>query len=522
MSNDINVRIQLQDEASKQMADVAKKIDKELKHVSTSVTETSNKTSQAVTNSNNELGQEATKTYKKMGAGFNRSLLGMKTLSSSIIRGDLTGAVQGFGAVARGAFSAASVAAVAATVGISAAVAGVGLLVTKIATMVGESKKEIAALQTKAQELTEVRISLMRDGREKEEKEAEIEYAKMLDRLGTKETLLEIKALEKKWKIVDGRSRVAPSPESIAAEQRARSLREQYNKDTELAEDAHKRKMIEIEEKYTWDIDLENKKRVELQSQSDEAEIDAIVESYKSKTMIEGEMQEVLWNQRKEFSKKQYALQKQEESESENMINAKANIYTREAQIDKQRNDRLLQQMALEAMIMDQRNAMIMNFIGSLARLNEEEKGSAIITKGLYMGQAIMNTALGVTKAISSPATIPLVPWIIGTGAVQLAQIASQKFAQGGVVRGESRTGDNVLVRANAGEMVLTEQQQLKLYKMATGEGSGGTAINLHITTDNNNIDQTALKKGIIQFFSSGRYKEATQMLDVMARAGSR
>jgi hypothetical protein len=46
------------------------------------------------------------------------------------------------------------------------------------------------------------------------------------------------------------------------------------------------------------------------------------------------------------------------------------------------------------------------------------------------------------------------------TGAVQIALIASQSFAKGGIVEGTSTSGDNTLVRANAGELILNKAQQ--------------------------------------------------------------
>jgi hypothetical protein len=54
-------------------------------------------------------------------------------------------------------------------------------------------------------------------------------------------------------------------------------------------------------------------------------------------------------------------------------------------------------------------------------------------------------------------------------------KIMAQKFQYGGIVQGPS-TGDRVQVRANGGEMVLTKEQQAKLYSMANS-GGGGSSI---------------------------------------------
>ena len=59
------------------------------------------------------------------------------------------------------------------------------------------------------------------------------------------------------------------------------------------------------------------------------------------------------------------------------------------------------------------------------------------------------------------------------------ASMALQAFEQGGVVKGNTSVGDNVLVRANAGELVLNQRQQNNLFKAIDenrlGDGSGGT-----------------------------------------------
>lgn len=56
--------------------------------------------------------------------------------------------------------------------------------------------------------------------------------------------------------------------------------------------------------------------------------------------------------------------------------------------------------------------------------------------------------------------------------------IGLQAFAQGGIVKGSTTMGDQILVRANANEAILTTKQQERLFKLANGE----------VNTINNNI----------------------------------
>jgi hypothetical protein len=63
---------------------------------------------------------------------------------------------------------------------------------------------------------------------------------------------------------------------------------------------------------------------------------------------------------------------------------------------------------------------------------------------------------------------------------------ATQQFNQGGIVKGGSETGDNVTIRANAREMMLTQQQQAQLFNMIKNGngGSGPIQLNANLTLD--------------------------------------
>lgn len=90
--------------------------------------------------------------------------------------------------------------------------------------------------------------------------------------------------------------------------------------------------------------------------------------------------------------------------------------------------------------------------------------------------EATANTASAVTGAASSVASIPYVGPILAVAAVAsvLAALANlPKFATGGVVPGNMLSGDNVLIRANSQEMVLTRDQQNLLSKRLNGGLAG-------------------------------------------------
>lgn len=90
--------------------------------------------------------------------------------------------------------------------------------------------------------------------------------------------------------------------------------------------------------------------------------------------------------------------------------------------------------------------------------------------------QASANAEVGVTGAIASVASIPIVGWIMAAAAaasVISAMAAIPKFAGGGIVPGSSYYGDRVPAMLNSGEMVLNASQQANLFRMIDGGASG-------------------------------------------------
>ena len=88
--------------------------------------------------------------------------------------------------------------------------------------------------------------------------------------------------------------------------------------------------------------------------------------------------------------------------------------------------------------------------------------------------------ASAIAESMNSAAQTPIVGWLlaIAAGVAVLAALMSamttaRGFATGGIVPGSSFHGDNNLIRANSGEMVLTSDQQKKLWDFIS-KGSKG------------------------------------------------
>ena len=93
-----------------------------------------------------------------------------------------------------------------------------------------------------------------------------------------------------------------------------------------------------------------------------------------------------------------------------------------------------------------------------------------------------------VAGAAASQASIPVVgPVLAATavaGIIALLMSKMQRFKNGGIVGGTSTTGDHNVVRANAGEMVLTKSQQGNLWSIINGKGGVGGKVDFEIKGD--------------------------------------
>lgn len=89
--------------------------------------------------------------------------------------------------------------------------------------------------------------------------------------------------------------------------------------------------------------------------------------------------------------------------------------------------------------------------------------------------------ALAAAQAAAAVTKTALSPWTVISGIAAVTSIVAAmaqlpKFATGGVVPGNALSGDNVLIRANSGEVVLTKQQANNIGSMLSG-GLGGKVV---------------------------------------------
>ncbi len=104
------------------------------------------------------------------------------------------------------------------------------------------------------------------------------------------------------------------------------------------------------------------------------------------------------------------------------------------------------------------------------------------IGKAAALAQASINISEAITKAYAQTGFFggPFAAAAVGiAGAVQIANIASQNpsFATGGIVPGNSFSGDRVQANVNSGEMVITRQQQANLFNQIKSGGGDSSRM---------------------------------------------
>ena len=129
----------------------------------------------------------------------------------------------------------------------------------------------------------------------------------------------------------------------------------------------------------------------------------------------------------------------------------------------------------------DEGTAAAFQIMGSVAQMVSDVIPQIIKLIGAKKGEAM---ASGVASAapLKFPANIGAIATIVATIASTFASIMSSvgAFADGGIIGGGSKIGDNMFARVNAGEMILNGRQQANLFKMIN-DGQQANKSNIHV-----------------------------------------
>ena len=134
--------------------------------------------------------------------------------------------------------------------------------------------------------------------------------------------------------------------------------------------------------------------------------------------------------------------------------------------------------------------------------------GAAMEDKGMQIGgliaQTIGNLALSFAMAMKGAGQLGPIGWAafgIAGLAQLIAMVAQIKsltsgYASGGIIQGNSYHGDQMYVRANAGEMILTQGQQSRLFRMLDGGIYNGGAGQVEFVINGSQL------KGVLNNFN--------------------
>ena len=129
----------------------------------------------------------------------------------------------------------------------------------------------------------------------------------------------------------------------------------------------------------------------------------------------------------------------------------------------------------------DESTAAALQVIGSMTDMVAQVIPQIMALIGAKEGEAL---ASGTASAASLPypANIAAIASIVATIIATFASIASVvgSFADGGIIQGASHHGDHMLARVNAGEMIINQKDQKRLWDFiheGKTESSGGVVI---------------------------------------------
>ena len=104
---------------------------------------------------------------------------------------------------------------------------------------------------------------------------------------------------------------------------------------------------------------------------------------------------------------------------------------------------------------------------------NKIQEASIAVDKAKQASASGKAVAEGVATATSSSKHwIELIAALTAVTGAVLGSLSMAKFANGGIVGGNSTAGDSLLVRANTGEMILNTRQQQRLFAMLDGRSA--------------------------------------------------
>ena len=252
------------------------------------------------------------------------------------------------------------------------------------------------------------------------------------------------------------------------------------NENLELLEQEHLARMAEIEEEAYLIQEEKRAEREELELENKLAKAESEEEEFNLKIEAEQERLNRLLSLDEEAKAKQFETQEAYEN----------------AVMQSEKRISELQDAQIKARITKATTSLqsIGSIMGSMSQImsafDSENAESAKAQKVLALGELAVQTGVAIAQGISSAMSVPFpgnlaaiattIATVVANIATAKKTIESAKFATGGIVGGNSYTGDNVNVRVNSGEMILNRQQQTQLFAIANS-GRVNTGIDYEL-----------------------------------------
>jgi hypothetical protein len=170
--------------------------------------------------------------------------------------------------------------------------------------------------------------------------------------------------------------------------------------------------------------------------------------------------------------------------ELQNTAGQNAAILSLQAARAKAEREGIFQVQKFEELSQKQRLDNFKSSLGAIATLqSSSNKTLFAIGKAAAIATATIDGIQAVQKALASappPFNFALAALVGTAQAANLSKIASAsppKFERGGIVGGNSFSGDQVIARVNSGEMILNRQQQSQMFAQLNGQGSSGSSV---------------------------------------------
>lgn len=105
------------------------------------------------------------------------------------------------------------------------------------------------------------------------------------------------------------------------------------------------------------------------------------------------------------------------------------------------------------------------------------------VTEAVEAGVGAVGKAVSTSKHwIEAIAAVASLTAVVAAAIAAASQPSTKKYATGGIVGGNSFTGDRVVANVNSGEMILNKAQQANLFRLANGGFNSNREVEFHIS----------------------------------------